>query len=391
MSLPFHRLAVRRSHLGVSNPLRALTDVIAKVEGGINLGQGVCDLDSPQSLRKGALASIDGGDRQTYTPYCGIPELREAIAGKLRQHNGLEVQAKNVAVTMGSSGALFAAGLALLEPGDEVILFEPFYSYHRSQLRLIGAVPVPVRLEGVDLALDVEALKRAISPRTRAVLINTPANPSGKVFSVEELRAIAGLLDGTDILVLTDEVYEYMVFDGASHVSPATVPGLQERCLTLGGFSKTYSITGWRIGYLAGPEDIVDAVGLICDQMHVCAPRPLQRGVAAALTSLPASFYSELGSGYQRRRDRFCTALETAGFVVTKPQGAYYVLADYRGVLGDLEPYAAVLELIDRVSVNGVPGDVFYQDPAGVRSIRFHFAVNDAVLDEVCGRFERMG
>ncbi len=390
MPSPFHPLAARREHLSAANPLRSLTEIIDRVPGGINLGQGVCDLDAPPALIAGALESLQGGDRQTYTPYAGLPELREQLARKLRDTNGIDVTASEVLVTLGSSGAFFAAGTTLLEPGDEVVLFEPFYSYHRSALRLLGAVPVPVRLQGPEHALDVDALRAALGSRTRALVINTPANPSGKVFSRADLEAIAELLAGTNVLVLTDEVYEYMLYDGRKHVSPASVPGLSERCLTLGGFSKTYSITGWRVGYLAGPADVVDAIGLVCDQLHVCAPRPLQRGVQRALTELDPSFYAELGSAYQRRRDRFCHALEQAGFDARRPEGAYYVLADYRPVLGELTPYEAVRTLIDRIGVNAVPGDLFYEDGADVRTMRFHFAVADRVLDDVCGRLESL-
>jgi aminotransferase len=364
--------------------------VINKVEGGINLGQGICDLDTPQPLVEGAIESIQGGDRQTYTPYAGLPELREQIAGKLQSFNKIDCAPDQVLVALGSSGAFFAAGLCLLEPGDEVILFEPFYSYHRSSLLLMGAKPVCVPLLGPNFDLDLGALKKAITPRTRGLIINTPGNPSGKVFTIEEMQAIAELLDGSDVIVFTDEVYEYMCFEGRSHVSPGTIDGLRERSLTMGSFSKTFSVTGWRIGYLVGPSDTVDAIGQICDQVHVCAPRPMQRGVQRALAELPASFYSELQSSYEEKRERFCTALETAGFSFARPQGAYYVLADYRKVLGDLDPHAATLELIDRIGVNAVPGHVFYENPEGVRNLRFQFAVTGEVLEEACRRFEGM-
>lgn len=389
--MDFDALASRCADLGRDNPLRALTEVINKVPGGINLGQGVCDLGTPAPLVEGALRSIgEGGDRQTYTHYSGIPELKEQIRRKLHDFNRLDYGDEEVMATTGSSGAFTSAAMALIEPGDEVILFEPFYSYHRSTLLLLGFKPVYVPLRGAGFDLDLEALRAAIGPRTRAIVINTPGNPSGKVFREEELRAIAGLLAGTRVVVFTDEVYEYMCFDSRRHVSPATIPGLAERTLTIGSFSKTFSITGWRIGYLAGPARIVEMAGRVFDQLTICAPRPLQRGVAQALRDLPPSFYAELGAGYERKRDRFCAALAQAGFRFEKPAGAYYVLADYREVLGDLEPYAAALSLIERIGVNGVPGDVFYDDTSAVRSIRFQFAVEPAVLEEVCTRLARL-
>ncbi len=373
------------------NLLRSLTEVIDAVPSGINLGQGVCDLDPPAPLVAGAMAAIAGGDRQVYTPFAGLPGLREAIAAKLRRDNGLPIEADGVVVTPGSSGALFAALLTLFDPSDRVLLFEPFYSYHRTQLTVAGLVPVPVPLAGPDQALDETALRRAVGLGAKGLILNTPANPSGKVFSRDELAAIARVLDGTPVVVLTDEVYEYLVFDGLRHVSPATVEGLAERSLTISSFSKTYSITGWRVGYVAGPPDVVEAIGRVADQAWVCAPRPMQRGVERALRELPPSFYSRLRDEYQARRDRFCDALEAGGFEFRRPQGAYYVLADYRRVFGEIDPHAAVLELIRRARVNAVPGHLFHAQARDVRTMRFHFAVNDAVLDDACARLRALG
>jgi len=352
---PFARQAARRRHLDEGNLLRSLTLVINGVPGGINLGQGVCDLDTPAPLVKGAMASIDGGDRQLYTPYAGLPELREAIAAKLRRHNDLDYTAENVAVCTGSSGAFFAAGVTLLEPGDEVIVFEPFYSYHWTTIPLFGSKPVAVPLDRETLAFDVEATRAAITARTRAIIVNTPGNPCGKVWERAELEQLAEVLDGTDIVVLTDEVYEYMCFDGRKHVSPASVPGLAERTLTMNSFSKTFSVTGWRIGFLAGPAEIIEKCGICFDQIEVCAARPMQRGVQRALEELPESFYSELQSSYEQKRDAFVASLREAGFEFAAPQGAYYVLADYRPVFGDVDSHAAVLQMIDRIGVNAVP------------------------------------
>ncbi len=386
----FARTASRRRHLDQGNLLRSLTQVINAVPGGINLGQGVCDLDTPAPLREGAIACIEGGDRQLYTPYAGLPELRAAIANKLRRHNGLPYEAANVAVCTGSSGAFFAAGTTLVEPGDEVVLFEPFYSYHWTTVPLFGAVPRAVALDRATLAFDPAALKRVLSPKTRAVVVNTPGNPSGKVWTRAELEQLANVLDGTDVLVLTDEVYEYMCFDGRQHVSPASVPGLADRTLTMNSFSKTFSVTGWRIGFLAGPAEIVEKCGIVFDQIEVCAARPMQRGVQKALERLPDAFYADLQAGYEKKRDLFCSALRDAGFAFEAPQGAYYVLADYQKVFGDMEPHPAVLEMIRRIGVNAVPGHLFFADPAGVRSMRFQFAVDLPVLNEACARLRRL-
>lgn len=386
MVLGPNSLSRRRAHLEAGNLLRSLTEVIDKVPGGINLGQGVCDLELPEPLAAGVREAVSGGDRQVYTPYAGLPELRERIAAKLREFNRLPFRAEDVVVTVGSSAAFYASCAALFDPGDEVVLFEPFYSYHRTQLLLLGLVPVAVALHGPEQAIDLDELRGKLSPRTRGIVVNTPGNPSGKVFTTQELTALGELLDGRDTVVLTDEVYEYLCFDGRIHVSPGTVESLRARTVTIGGFSKTFSITGWRIGYVAAPPPVADAIGRVCDQIAVCAPRPLQRGVARALAELPPAFYSSLRDGYQRKRDQMVAALRAAGFAVQAPQGAYYVLADYRDVFGDLEPYPAVLQLIERARINAVPGDLFYATPRGVRTLRLHFAVQPQVLDEVCAR-----
>jgi aminotransferase len=193
------------------------------------------------------------------------------------------------------------------------------------------------------------------------------------------------------VLVLTDEVYEYMCFDGRTHVSPATVPGLADRTLTMNSFSKTFSVTGWRVGFLAGPAAIVEKCGIVFDQIEVCAARPTQRGVQRALEQLPDSYYAELQQGYQQKRDAFCAALGAAGFTFEVPQGAYYVLADYRAVFGDLAPHPAVLQMIERIGMNAVPGDLFFARPDGVRCMRFQFAVDWPVLDEACRRLRSLG
>lgn len=386
----FARTAARRRHLDEPNLLRSLTLVINGVPGGINLGQGVCDLDSPAPLVEGAAASIGGEDRQLYTPYAGLMELREAIADKLRRHNKLGYGPQNVAVCTGSSGAFFAAGMTLLEPGDEVVLFEPFYSYHWTTVPLFGATPRAVRLQGPSLAFDADALRRQISSRTRAVIVNTPGNPSGKVWTREELVELGAVLDGTDVMVLTDEVYEYMCFDGREHVSPATIPSLAERTLTMNSFSKTYSITGWRVGFLAGPEEVVEKCGVVFDQIEVCAARPMQRGVQRALEQLPDSYYTDLQAEYEQKRDVFCAALRDAGFGFDVPQGAYYVLADYPEVFGDVSPYEAVTTMIDRIGVNAVPGDLFFAEPEDVRCMRFQFAVERDVLADAASRLRSL-
>ncbi len=256
--------------------------------------------------------------------------------------------------------------------------------------RGFGAVPVAVPLDRGTLAFDPAALRRVLTKKTRAVVVNTPGNPSGKVWTRAELDALAAVLDGTDVVVLTDEVYEYMCFDGRRHLSPAAVPELAARTLTMNSFSKTFSVTGWRIGFLAGPVEIVEKCGIVFDQIEVCAARPMQRGVQRALEQLPESYYSDLQTGYQHKRDAFCAALRDAGFAFDVPQGAYYVLADHGRVFGDLDPHTAVLKMIERIGVNAVPGHLFFARPDGVRCMRFQFAVDWPVLEEAMRRLRSL-
>ncbi|MGE0143433.1 MAG: pyridoxal phosphate-dependent aminotransferase [Planctomycetota bacterium] len=386
MATPLDHRAARAAPLAVPNPLRALTEVIERVPGGLNLGQGVCDLPLPRVAADAVAAAVRPGERQVYTPYSGLPALREAIADALESWHGLRFGPTGVAVTPGSSGAFTATVLTLFDPGERVVLFEPFYSYHFTALSMLGLVPVPVAADRGDGWIDVAGLERAVRSGVRGIVINTPANPSGKVFSAEELEAIASAVHGSEVVLLTDEVYQHMVFDGREHVPPARLPELARRSVTISSFSKTFSITGWRIGFVAGPRDVVDAIGRTGDQAWVCASRPAQIGTAAALRELPQSFYRELSTDYQARRDRLCAALAAAGFQFQVPAGAYYVLADYRKVLGDAAPMDAAHALIDKVRINAVPGHLFGTSISEARTLRFHFAVADEVLDEACRR-----
>lgn len=300
--------------------------------GGINLAQGVCDTDPPHPVVEAGIQAIRDG-YNIYVRLDGIAPLREAIAQKLAAFNGIDADPNgNVLVTSGATGALHAAIMATLDPGDECIVFEPFYGYHTSTLSAQRVKPVIVSLAAPDWTLDLDRLRAAITPRTRGMILNTPANPSGKVFSRVELEAIAELAIEHDLFVFTDEIYEYFLYDGERHISLATLPGMAERTITLSGFSKTFSVTGWRLGYLTASERWIPAIGYFHDLLYVCAPSPLQHGAAAGLLKLPSSFYHELSVEYQAKRDAFCAALARAGMKPSIPTGAYYVLADARGL-----------------------------------------------------------
>jgi aminotransferase len=353
--------------------------------GGINLSQGVCDTEVPLEVRRGAQEAIGAG-MNTYTRYDGIAELRRAIACKQKIFYGFEPDPeREIIVSAGATGALYCACLALLDPGDEVIVFEPFYGYHISTLAAASAVPVYVRLAPPEWAIDAGALEKAVSKRTRAILINTPANPSGKVFSEEELCLLADFAVGHDLFVFTDEIYEHFVYDGRQHVMPAMLPGMRERTITVSGLSKTFSITGWRIGYCICDSRWSQAIGYFNDLVYVCAPAPLQMGVAKGLASLGREYYLGLSSIYQRKRDMICGALSQAGFTSHIPQGAYYVLADISRLPGK-DSKEKAMHLLSETGVACVPGEAFFHDDSGEYLARFCFAKEDSILEDACRR-----
>jgi aminotransferase len=378
----------RRQAWVAQSEIRSMSIECDRVQG-INLAQGVCDLEAPAAVREAAAWAVNAGFN-TYTRYDGLAELREAIAHKQKWFTGMEVDPETeIIVSAGATGALYCACLALLNPGDEVILFEPYYGYHVSTLAATGAAPVYVRLSPPAWTFRDEDLEAAISPKTRGIVINTPANPSGKVFSAEELQRLAGLASRHDLFVFTDEIYEHFVYDGRSHLPPAVAPGMRERTITVSGLSKTFSITGWRIGYSICDAKWAPTIGYFNDLVYVCAPAPLQVGVARGLMALGPEYYAHLAQAYVQKRDRLCHALRKAGMRPHEPQGAYYVLADLSGLPGDTSK-ARAMYLLEQTGVACVPGAAFYHDGAGDHLARFCFAKEDAVLEEACRRLERL-
>jgi aminotransferase len=357
--------------------------------GGINLSQGVCDTPVPEVVRRAAQAAIDEGVN-TYTRYDGLPELRRALARKLHAHNGLDYDPEGeIVVTAGATGAFYGACAALLDPGDEVVLFEPYYGYHVDTLLSLGAIPRFVTLRPPRWEFSAEELTRAGSPRTRAIVINTPGNPSGKVFTKRELELVAELAERHDAFVITDEIYDHFLYDGHRHTSPATIDGLRERTITIGGLSKTFSVTGWRIGFSASPARFARTLGYVNDLVYVCAPAPLQLGAARGLDALGANFYDQLAREFSSKRDRICGALDRAGIAPHVPQGAYYVLADTSRLPGETSKQRAMY-LLEKTGVASVPGEAFYTGDAGATLARFCFAKTDADLDEACRRLETL-
>ena len=376
------RIATRLQGL-LQSEIRRMTRECERV-GGINLGQGICDLPTPPLVRDGAIAAIRE-NRSTYSFAEGAAELRQAIAKKLQRDNGLRADpASEICVTVGASGAYAAAIHALLDPGDGILLLEPYYGYHLNAAIVAGFTPEFLALSPPDFALREEALEAAITPRTRAVVLCTPSNPSGKMYSREELSALARVADRHDLLVITDEIYEYIRYDGRPHLSPASIPELAARTVTIMGLSKTFSITGWRLGYTFAPAEMTKAISLVNDLYFVCAPTPLQLGAAAGFAA-PASYFSELQSGYQRKRDVICAALRRAGLPPIVPQGAYYVLADCSR-LGFATSREAAMHVLEATRVASVAGSAFYRGAEGDKLLRFCFAKDDTVLEVACGR-----
>ncbi|QKV96307.1 aminotransferase class I/II-fold pyridoxal phosphate-dependent enzyme [Streptomyces sp. NA02950] len=355
--------------------------------GAINLGQGICDLPTPPAVAEAAKAAIDA-DRSVYSYPEGDLALREAIAAKLGRDNGIQARPDTeIVVTAGATGAYTTAVNALLDPGDGILLMEPYYGYHLNAAVVAGLEPHCLTLEPPGFAVTEDALRAALRPHTRAVVVCTPANPSGKMFGRAELEAVARVAHERDLLVITDEIYEYIRFDGRPHISPATVDGLWPRTVSIMGLSKTFSITGWRMGYAVAPAPLARAIALVNDLYYVCAPTPLQHGVTAGF-GLPTTYFAGLATDYQRKRERLCEALAAAGTRPIVPQGAYYVLADVSD-WGFPTAWEAAGVLVEHGKVASVPGSAFYQGPTGDQLLRFCFAKDDAVLDAACERIRR--
>jgi aminotransferase len=364
--------------------IRRMTLECEKV-GGINLGQGICDLPTIPELREG-LAEAVRANRSTYSRYDGIEELRRRIEERQRVKNGVQYDAEGeIVVTVGSTGAFAMTMMALLDPGDEVLLPEPFYGYHWNTILAAGGIPRPVPLTDPEFGLDLGALGRAVQSRTRAVVVCTPANPSGKVWTGEELDGLVALLAEHDLWAVTDEIYEDILYDGRRHLSLASRPGARPRTITVSGFSKTFSITGWRLGFAAAPAPMAHAVGVLNDLFYVCAPTPLQHAVAHALAQVPDSYYRGLARDYESKRDRLVGTLRGMGWVPRVPAGAYYLMAEPRG-LGTATAREASDLILRRARVATVPGSAFYGDGGGEHLVRFCFAKTDEDLDEACRR-----
>jgi N-succinyldiaminopimelate aminotransferase len=370
---------------GLGTTIFAEMSALAERTGAINLGQGFPDTDGPPALLEAAVAAIRGG-RNQYPPGPGIPELRAAVAAHQARWYGLELDPDTeVLVTTGATEAIAAAVLALVDPGDEVVALEPTYDSYPATVALAGGTLVPVVLRPPEFRLDVAALRAAVTPRTRLLLVNSPHNPTGAVLSPAELGAIAAVAVEHDLVVLTDEVYEHLVFDGHRHVPLATLPAMRERTLTVSSAGKTFSVTGWKIGWASGPPPLVAAVRTAKQFLTYVSGAPFQPAVAAALGS-PDDVFTALAAALQARRDELATGLAELGFDVHLPRGTYFLTTDIRPLgLDDGLRFCRDLPLV--AGVAAIPHQVFHRDPdEGRHLVRWAFCKRPEVLAEALDR-----
>ncbi|MGW3357941.1 pyridoxal phosphate-dependent aminotransferase [Streptomyces bungoensis] len=365
---------------------------LALSTGSINLGQGFPDTDGPEEVREAAVRALRDGRGNQYPPGPGVPELRTAVAAHQLRRYGLPYDPDTeVLVTAGATEAIAASLLALLEPGDEVVALEPYYDSYAACIAMTGGRRVPVTLRPHDGAfrLDLDELRAAVTDRTRLLLINTPHNPTGTVLTRAELAAVAELAVERDLLVVTDEVYEHLVFDDAEHVPLATFPGMRERTVTIGSAGKTFSFTGWKVGWITAAPDLVTAVRSAKQFLTYVASGPFQYAVAEAL-ALPDAYFDGFRAGMLARRDVLGEGLRSAGFEVYQPRGTYFITTDITP-LGEKDAYAFCRALPERCGVVAIPNSVFYDDPeAGRSQVRFAFCKREEVLAEAVGRLRRL-
>lgn len=377
----------RRSRNILQSEIRSMTRECRRVDG-INMAQGVCDLPIPASVITAAKQAMDDG-YNVYTAPEGLPMLRQAIADKMRRDYGMTTTPEQVLVSEGATGAFNVTAQALLDEGDEVILLEPYYGYHAATLTALGCALRYVRLQGPEWRLQRADFEAAITPRTRAIVISNPANPSGKVFDKAELQLLAQLCQQHDLILFSDEIYEHFVYDDAQHIPPASLPELAERTVTIAGFSKIFSVTGWRLGYAIAPPEVIETASQFNDLIYVCAPAPLQVGACEGLRVLDETFYRRVREDHEAKRQQFCDTLTAIGLTPMVPQGAYYVMADVSRVPG-ADDRARAMTILQQTGVASVPGRAFYHDDGGRDQVRFCFAKRQAELDEACSRLRQL-
>jgi aspartate/methionine/tyrosine aminotransferase len=381
-------LAAERLSYFTESVIREMTR-LADLHGAINLAQGFPDFDTPEEIKEAARRAIAEGFNQ-YPVTWGSPRLRAALAAKYERFGWPPLDPDTqIVVTCGSTEAMAAAFLALIEPGEEVVLLEPYYENYGPDAHLAGARPVVVPMQPPLWAVDADRLAAAIGPRTRALVLTTPHNPTGRVLTDVELSAVADLAVRNDLLVFTDEIYEHIVYDGRPHRSIALYPGMDERTVTISALSKTYSVTGWRVGWAIGDPGLIDPIRKVHDFLTVAAPAPLQEAGVAAL-EMPNAYYENLTRSYQERRDLFLETTAPTAFGIYRPEGAYYAMAEVgalREAVGAVDDVAFCRELVVRAGVASVPGSSFFADGRlGRDLVRFAFPKRLATLREAATR-----
>jgi aspartate/methionine/tyrosine aminotransferase len=366
----------------------------AMVHGAVNLAQGFPDFPAPAEIKRAAQEAV-ASDVNQYAITWGAKNLRNAIARQMKVWQNIDVDPeKEVTVCCGSTEAMISTLLAVCNAGDEVVIFEPFYENYGPDSVLSGARPKfvklsPPREDGAEWTFDEKELRRAFAKHTKAIILNTPNNPTGKVFTRSELELIRDLCLEFDVLAITDEIYEHILYDGTEHISMASLEGMRDRTVTINGMSKTYSVTGWRVGWAVAPEKLTNAIRKVHDFLTVGAPAPLQEAGASAL-SLPPAYYEKLAEGYRVRRDHLMPALTAAGFKCFRPRGAYYVMTDI-SAFGYPDDVSFARYLVQEIGVATVPGSSFYRDPRdGAHQIRFAFCKKPETLDEASRRLTKL-
>jgi aspartate/methionine/tyrosine aminotransferase len=384
-TIPFFPTRPSRADTFTESVIREMTR-LALQHNAINLAQGFPDFPCPAELKTAACAAVSE-DYNQYAITWGAKNLREALAARVKHYNGIGVDPEaEITVTCGSTEAMMASMLATIQPGDEVIVPEPFYENYGPDTQISGAVPRYVRLED-DFSIDEEAWKAAFTKKSRAIILNTPNNPTGKVFNKKELRFIADLCIDHNMVAITDEIYEHILYDGKKHVSIGALDGMRDRTVTIGSFSKTYSVTGWRVGYALAGKEITARLRKIHDFLTVGAPAPLHQACIAAL-QLPASYYRDLARDYDRKRKILYNGLRKAGFTCQLPEGAYYIFTDIAEF--GMTDIAFARRLVEKAGVAAVPGSSFYHE-GGETKLRFTFSKKDETLVEACRRLETAG
>ncbi len=383
------RALLNRALAGMGTTIFAEMSALAVETGSINLGQGFPDTDGPAEVAQAAVDAILTGRGNQYPPGPGIPELRQAISVHQKRFYGLDIDPDaEVLVTAGATEAIAAALLALLEPGDEVVALEPYYDSYAACIAMAGGKRVPVTLRPPRFRPDLDAMRDAVTDRTRLILLNSPHNPTGMVATREELTAIADLAIERNLLVITDEVYEHIVFAG-EHIPIATLPGMAERTVTISSAGKTFSFTGWKVGWVTGSPELVTAVRTAKQFLTYVSSGPFQYAIATGL-AMPDSFYTGLGAGLRRRRDLLEAGLRDAGFEVFSPDGTYFITTDIAG-LGESDGLSFCRSLPRRCGVVAVPNVVFYDDrQAGRSQVRFAFCKREEVLDDAAARLRSL-